>query len=48
MTRARLVIVVRSICCAKFKGVDHDELAGGSGRSEADRYDSPEDASESP
>jgi len=46
MTRARIVIIVRSICCAKIKGVDQDGLESDSGGSEAERVDSSTDSSE--
>lgn len=37
MSRARLTIIVRSICCSKLKGVDRDVLGRDSTSSEEDR-----------
>lgn len=36
MSRARLTIIVRSICCSKLKGVDQDVLGRDSTSSEED------------
>ncbi len=48
MKRATLHIIVQSVCCAKIKGVDLDELARDSSGSEAQRDDPATDSSESP
>lgn len=36
MSRARLTIIVRSICCSKLKGVDQDVLGRDSTSSQED------------
>lgn len=47
MKRATLHIIVNSVCCAKIKGVDTDELASHSSGSEEERDEPATDTSES-